>query len=97
MKPSVPVGLQSVHAGYNSLHGFIDSDWENNAGEFKWRIAVPPNTSAVIYIPAASLNDVTESGIELSKCEGIHSVKWEKGSAIIQVGSGKYQFKSKTK
>jgi hypothetical protein len=38
-----------------------------------------------------------ESGKELTKAEGVQSVKWENGSAIVQVGSGQYNFKSQIK
>jgi hypothetical protein len=38
-----------------------------------------------------------ESGKELLKAEGVQSVKWENGSAIVQIGSGEYKFISQIK
>jgi hypothetical protein len=35
--------------------------------------------------------------MELSKAEGVQSVKWENGLAIAQIGSGQYKFISKIK
>jgi len=97
MKPNLPTGLDFVNASYNSMHGLIKSEWKKNAGQLEWNIIIPANSSATIYIPAVSLAAVTESGQDLSKIEGIRSVKWENGSAIVQLGSGQFKFISRIK
>jgi alpha-L-rhamnosidase len=97
MKPSLPDDLYFVNASYKSIHGIIKSGWKKNDKTFEWTISIPANTSATVYIPAKSINDVMETGKELSKAEGVQSVKWENGSAIVQIGSGQYKFISKTK
>jgi alpha-L-rhamnosidase len=94
MKPSVPDVLQFVNASYESPYGLIKSSWKNNTTTFEWEVTIPSNTSAVIYIPARSANDVMESGRPLSAAEAVQAIKWENGTAVIQVGSGHYQFKS---
>ncbi|MFI5132593.1 MAG: alpha-L-rhamnosidase C-terminal domain-containing protein, partial [Chitinophagales bacterium] len=97
MKPGLPTDLEFVNASYNSFHGLIRSDWKKTAENFEWNVTIPANTSAVIHVPARSVSDVTESGRELSKTEGVQIVKWENGSAILQAGSGQYKFTSKIK
>ena len=97
MKPSLPDDLHFVNASYKSMHGLIKSDWNKNDKSFEWTVSIPANTSATVYIPARSLNDVLESGKELAKAEGVQSVKWENGSAIVQIGSGQYTFMSQIK
>jgi len=97
MKPNLPTGLAFVNASYNSMHGLIKSEWKKTADKFEWNITVPANSSAIIYVPAKSMNDVVESGKELSKIEGVQSIKWENGSAIVQIGSGQYKFISDIK
>ena len=97
MKPNLPTGLDFVNASYNSMHGLIKSEWKKNATQFEWNITVPANGSATVYIPAKSVTDVIESGVELSKAEGVQLVKFENGTAIVQVGSGNYKFVSKIK
>jgi len=97
MKPSLPDNLHFVNASYKSMHGLIKSDWNKNDKSFEWTVSIPANTSATVYIPARSLNDVLESGKELAKAEGVQSVKWENGSAIVQIGSGQYTFMSQIK
>jgi alpha-L-rhamnosidase len=97
MKPSLPDNLQFVNTSYNSIHGSIYSGWKKKDNSFEWAVSIPANTSATVYIPAKSLGAVTESGQELSKIEGVQSVKWENGSAIVQIGSGQYNFMSQIK
>ena len=97
MKPSLPDDLHFVNASYKSINGEIKSNWKKNAEIFEWTISIPANTSATVYIPSRSLSDVMESGKELSKTEGAQSVKWENGSAIVQIGSGQYKFISHIK
>ena len=97
MKPSLPDNLQFVNASYKSMHGLINSNWKKNDKTFEWTISIPANTSATVYIPARSINDVMESGMKFSKAEGVQSAKWENGSAIVQIGSGEYKFISQIK
>jgi alpha-L-rhamnosidase len=104
MKPSLPDDLHFVNAAYKSMHGLITSDWsvrtpseKKNDKTFEWTISIPANTSATVYIPAKSVNDVMESGKELSKAGGVQSVKWENGSVIVEIGSGQYKFISQIK
>jgi alpha-L-rhamnosidase len=97
MKPSLPDDLQFVNASYKGIHGSINSNWKKDDNSFEWAISIPANTSATVYIPARSLRDVMESGMDLSKAEGVQSVKFENDAAVVQVGSGEYKFVSKIK
>jgi alpha-L-rhamnosidase len=94
MKPSPPDGLDFVNASYISMYGIIKSSWKKKDKNFEWSISIPANTSATVYIPANSLTDVTESGIDVSKTTGVQEVKLENGKAVVKIASGTYQFKS---
>ena len=62
MRPQ-PVGdLEFVKASLRSPYGLIASDWRKEGGMFDWRITVPANTTATVYVPAASADAVTEGG-----------------------------------
>ena len=97
MKPNLPTGLDFVNASYNSMHGLIKSEWNKNAGQFEWNVSIPANSSAIIHVPARSLAELMESGSDISTAEGVQSVKFENGVAVVQVGSGQYKFSSKLK
>jgi alpha-L-rhamnosidase len=94
MRPQ-PVGdLTFVKASYLSPYGKIASHWEKKEGVFDWKITVPANTTATVYIPAVNADSVQESGQPAAKAEGIKLVGMEKDHAVFQVGSGSYHFVS---
>jgi alpha-L-rhamnosidase len=97
MKPE-PVGnLTSATASHRSPYGLIRSQWRKDEKTFHWKIKVPPNTSATIYIPASSLDDVTEGQTSAVNAAGVMSARYEKGRAILEIASGKYDFVSQAK
>jgi alpha-L-rhamnosidase len=92
MKPAVPAGLDFVKASYNSLHGLIKSEWKNSIDKFEWRIIIPANTTATVYIPANNADEITENGKPVSSSAEIKFVKRDKGAVVFEVPSGTYSF-----
>jgi alpha-L-rhamnosidase len=88
MRPNFVDGLTYVNASYYSPHGKIQSNWKKESGQLKWDIAIPANTTAIIYIPAKNANDVK------SPAEGVKFLKLENGNAIFEIGHGDYSFTS---
>lgn len=97
MKPSFVSELDYAKATYHSMHGLIESHWKKKGDNLTWNITVPPNTKALVYVPATSAQDVTESGSNASSAEGVKFIRMEKDRALFEVGSGKYQFETKGK
>ena len=97
MKPSLPGDLHFVNASYKSSYGLIKSSWKKSDGILEWNISIPANTSAKIYIPAKSKDDVMESGKPVAGAEQVKVSGWKDGTMIIELPSGDYQFKSKIK
>ncbi len=56
---------------------------------------MPVNTTATVYVPAKSVEDVTESGKPAAEARGVRVAKMEKGRAVLSVGSGNYRFESR--
>ncbi|MDT0677181.1 glycoside hydrolase family 78 protein [Autumnicola musiva] len=94
MNPVFIDGLDHVGATYESVYGTINSTWEKNNKIFSWNISVPGNTTALVYIPAASKQGVKEGGESIFSVKGIKFMRMESGRAIFEVGSGKYSFTS---
>ncbi len=92
MKPEMITGLDYVNASYQSVHGAIKSSWKKTPKQFNWAITVPPNTTAVVYIPANEGDVVAEQNIKDLKL-----IKNEKGRAVYEIGSGEYSFVVKRK
>ncbi len=92
MKPSIPAGLDFVKASYKSLHGLIKSEWKNSISTFQWSITIPANTKATVYIPAASAEEITESGKAITGNADVKFIKMDKGAAVFEIASGSYSF-----
>jgi alpha-L-rhamnosidase len=94
MKPH-PVGdLTFVRATYNSIRGPIASAWENTESSFEWRITIPPNTTATVFIPTSSTDRVTESGRPAATSPSVTLLRAENGQAVYRIDSGTYHFRS---
>ncbi|QIL41910.1 family 78 glycoside hydrolase catalytic domain [Pedobacter sp. HDW13] len=89
MKPEMINGLDQVTAGYHSAYGLIKSSYSKTDNKFNWKISIPANTTATLYIPAKNKNAVTES---LGSIRDLKFIKLEKDRAIYEVGSGDYEF-----
>jgi alpha-L-rhamnosidase len=95
MRPE-PVGdLQFLKASHRSPYGLIASDWQKQAGVFRWKITIPPNTTATVYVPTTTAEGVTENGKPVAQARGVKLVKMETGRAVFSVGSGNYSFESR--
>ncbi|TKC10921.1 alpha-rhamnosidase [Pedobacter polaris] len=92
MKPEMIVGLDYVNASYQSAYGMIKSNWKKSTKQFNWAITVPPNTTAVVYLPANEGDVVAEQTIKDLKL-----IKNENGRAVYEIGSGDYSFIVKKK
>jgi hypothetical protein len=86
--PGAPGDVTNAKATYHSLYGEIVSEWEKNGSEFELDVEIPPNTTATVFLPATRNQEVTENGKKVV-------VTWLNDSAVIKIGSGKYQFKIK--
>ena len=94
MRPT-PVGdLTFVRGTHESLYGRITSEWRRRDGKFEWTIAVPVNSTATVYVPAGTPEDVTEGGKPAGSARGVSYLRQEKGYQVFSVGSGTYNFVS---
>jgi alpha-L-rhamnosidase len=94
MKPALPQGLQTVDASFHSMYGPIGSNWKKGNGRFTWKINVPANTTALVYMPAHTAAQVKEGAKAATASEGVRFLRMEGGRAVFEVGSGQYAFES---
>jgi alpha-L-rhamnosidase len=95
MKPELGEGITWAKGHYDSIHGRISSDWKRDQKTFQWKITVPANTTATVYVPAGRIKDITESGKAIAKAVGVKFIKMENNTAVLKVDSGSYEFISK--
>jgi hypothetical protein len=92
IKPE-PVGdINYVNASYETFYGTVKSEWKKTGNNFSLQVTIPANTSALIYLPAAQENEIRENGSSISGSKEVHLLRFEKGRAVIRVGSGNYHF-----
>ena len=90
-----PAGdLTFVKASHQSMYGTIVSSWKRAGDAFSLDVTVPVNTTATIWLPARDAEAITESGHKAAASRGVKLVRAEKGSALFEVESGSYSFRS---
>jgi len=85
-----------VKASYTSQHGRIATEWKQTATRFELNATVPVNTTATLYLPATAPGGVREGGKALSAAKGVRFLRMDGGRAVIEIGSGTYQFVSES-
>jgi alpha-L-rhamnosidase len=91
-----PVGdLIWVKASHRSPYGVIECDWRRDQGVFSLSVALPINTTAMVYVPAVAAGAVREGDGLASKSRCVRFVRMEDGCAVYEVGSGTYRFESR--
>lgn len=83
-----------VKAHYDSIHGHIESNWRRTDNEFKLETKIPANTTATIYLPASSVDKITESGKPIAQTKAMNFLRFEGSCAVLAVESGSYHFVS---
>lgn len=86
IKPQPAGSIIWAKGSYQSVMGSIKTEWKKNAGGFNLRVSIPANTNAQIFIPATQGNTISESGKQMTV------VKFENGYALVETGSGDYNF-----
>ena len=87
--------LDSAEGEYNSVKGMIKSSWKKEKGKVLMSVTVPPNSIATVFVPTNNLKTITENNIQVNKSKNINFLRMEGQSAVFEVGSGTYNFKSK--
>jgi len=91
-EPDPTGGMTWAKGHYESLYGMIRSSWKLEKGRLTYEAEVPPNTTATLFLPAASAEKVKERGKPAAKASGVTFTKQENGKAVYRLGSGSYSF-----
>jgi alpha-L-rhamnosidase len=95
IRPRPGGGLTWARGAYDSIRGRIESSWRTTGDALSLDVTVPANTTATVYVPAASADGVTEGSGPASGAEGVKFERMENGAAVFTVGGGKYRFRSR--
>ncbi len=85
IKPNLVGGLTSARAAYDSVRGRIVSDWKIKDGRFSLTVTIPANTTATVYVPAASSAAIMEDSKPAADCGGSNdSCAWKTAAACLR-------------
>jgi alpha-L-rhamnosidase len=84
--------LTEFNATLQTYYGKVSSSWKNENGQSIFEVTIPCNTSATIFIPAVSVQHVTEGGLPLDRIKEIVVEGTRDGCVITRMGSGVYHF-----
>ncbi len=83
-----------VMATHICVRGQIDSSWQLDGQQFELEITIPANTTATVFVPARDADSLRESGTPISEVQDVKLLRMEGDRAVLEVGSGSYQFNS---
>jgi alpha-L-rhamnosidase len=89
-------GLTAASAVYESAHGRIASEWVREDGQMRLTVTIPANTWAIVTLPGAAGQPVTESGAALLAAEGVARPVELGNDVQVAIGSGVYRFEYPT-
>jgi alpha-L-rhamnosidase len=87
-------GLTHAIAELHSMYGTIRSAWTQKNDRFDWKVTIPANATATIYVPAKDVSHVVESGQPLESASGVTFLRMDNGAAVLRLVSGTYSFSS---
>lgn len=90
LKPNFVIGLEYFDASYEGQYGTIVSSWKRSGGDILYKVTIPANSTASLYLKNPF--EILESEKELSENKHIH-LKKDAGSHLeINLESGSYEF-----
>jgi len=92
--PQVGGGLTAAQGCYNSIQGGISNAWTYAGNAFNMTVAIPPNSTAQIWVPTTNAAAIMESGVPAASSPGVTYLGVTNGAAVYAVGSGNYEFAS---
>jgi alpha-L-rhamnosidase len=88
-----PVGdLTFAEAQYESVRGSIFCRWDREGDTLRMKVEIPANTTATLYLPTGDEESIRENNKPLGEVTGAKLESVADGTAVIEVGSGTYEF-----
>lgn len=95
IKPAIGGNLKNAAASLKTYYGTVSSGWKLDGDKIIMDVEIPANTMAMVYVPAATAEAITESGVLVTSVKDIVVSGTEKGYVPLKLGSGIYKFEIK--
>ena len=93
IRPQVVGDIHSAAVSFRSPYGLIRSEWSDSPQQYRQRVEIPANTTALVYLSAVDPAAVSESGVPLGEVPGLSVRERGKDYLAVAVGSGIYDFR----
>ncbi|GAB3025999.1 glycoside hydrolase family 78 protein [Niabella terrae] len=97
LRPYIFNELNHASGTYQSVKGQIRSAWKKTSGRIEYRVSIPANTIATVYLPATSSRNITERGKAIENVTTCRYLRTEGNWRIYEVSSGDYSFNTEWK
>ena len=85
-------GLTHAYGSHTSPYGEVSTSWRSEGGLFQLDVTIPPNTAAIVKLPGARVENVTEASRPLQDVPDISAVRQQLSGVELEIGSGLYRF-----
>jgi alpha-L-rhamnosidase len=91
IRPQSVGNIKWAKGTFHSPYGWITTDWHKYKDHFVLQVQIPANSAANVYLPAIASSKIFENNVMLKASR----IKYENGTAIIEVKSGDFKFEVK--
>ena len=96
LRPFIFEELDFVEGQLETIRGTIEISWRKEKNNLlKMDVTIPPNSTAIVYLPANHQNKIREKGKNISRINEIEIVGEENGNIVAKIGSGNWSFEIK--
>ena len=92
LHPQFDATLGEAKATYDSSYGAITSNWKVDGNTISWDVVIPPNATALLYLPGDVTSTILEGGKDIRQSPGISFVLRDDRNAVYEAGAGSYTF-----
>lgn len=90
LKPLPEGTLTWAEGSYHSISGNIEARWKKEGTQFEYQVTIPANTTATVYMPGNSAENVRIEGDKLADYFKTDGIDYQDGYTIFEVQSGTY-------
>lgn len=92
LRPSFIQNLNRAEGEHESPYGKIEASWKRIGGKISYKVVVPPNSTATLFLPEKKGQDILESGKAISKNSHINIINEDGKVLTLKLQSGSYEF-----
>ena len=93
VRPLLDDRIKEGGGEYHSVLGRISTYWKQESPDnLRLAVAIPPNASATVHIPASLGHRIFEGRSEIGSRRDMRILSRNKESVVVELGSGAYQF-----